>query len=53
MENFQSEQDIRWIKITNPSTGEVYYTLKDGTLLLENTTVDNALTSSYINGGTF
>ena len=52
MENFQNEQDIRWIKVTNPSTGEVYYTIEGGTLSLENTTVSNAITASYaLSGG--
>jgi hypothetical protein len=52
MENFQNEQDIHWIKVTNPSTGEVYYIPRDGSILLQNTTVSNAITASYaLNGG--
>ena len=47
MENFQNEQDIRWIKVTNPSTGEVYYIPGDGAILLQNITVSNATTASY------
>jgi hypothetical protein len=47
MENFQNEQDIRWIKVTNPSTGEVYYIPGDGAILLQNITVSNATTALY------
>ncbi len=52
MENFQNEQNIPWIKVVNPSTGQVYYISSEGTVTLQNTVVSNAVTASYaLNGG--
>jgi hypothetical protein len=52
MESFQNQQGINWVKVINPSTGEVYYTSEDGIVTLRNTVVSNAVTASYaLSGG--
>jgi len=52
MENLQSKQQIVWVRNVDPSTGRVFYTSTEGSIILSNTSVDFATTASYaLNGG--
>ena len=52
MDNYKNKQYITWIKVTNPSTGEVYYTPEgeNTTITLKNTITSNAVSASYFSG---
>lgn len=62
MEDILKNQQIPFTRVIDPKTGQIYYSpqsyiYKDKTqtpiTILKNIIVDNASTSSYIDGGTF
>ena len=47
MENYQNRVNLNWIQVTNPSTGEVYYTPVGENISLQNVTASSATSASY------
>jgi hypothetical protein len=56
MENYKNRVNLNWIRIINPSTGEIFYVPDvetNGILFLEDTQVSNALTASYVESASY